>query len=112
MQELLELLVGAQVHHVRRHGGAQRTEAPWEGIRSVGEQRVARGHIAVVDHKVGVVYDTIGSSYAGRSPVAVQDLVYLAVGVNRAAHLGDDLAERLNDAVHAAFRVPDPIGNL
>ena len=112
MQELLKLLVGAQVHHVRRHGGAQRTEAPWEGIRGVGEERVARGHIAVVDHKIGVVHDTIGGSYAGRTTVAMQDLIHLAVGVNRAAHLCDDLAERLNDAVHTTLGVPDPIGDL
>ena len=112
MQELLELLVGAQVHHVCRHGGAQRAEAPWEGIRGVGEEGVARRHIAVVDHEVSVVYHAISSSYASRTPVAVQDLVHLTVGVNRAAHFGDDLAERLDDAVHATLGVPDPIGDL
>jgi len=42
----------------------------------------------------------------------MQDLVYLAVGVNRAAHLGDDLAERRNDAVDATLGVPDSIGDL
>ena len=56
--------------------------------------------------------DTIGGAHAGGAPVAMQDLIHLAVGVNRAAHLGDDLAERLNDAVDAALGVPDAIGDL
>ena len=112
MQQLLEFLVGSQVHHVRRHGGTQWTEAPWEGIRGIGEEGIARRDVAVVDHQVGVVYDTVRGAYAGGTPVAMQDLIHLAVGVDHATHLGNDLAERLNDAVHATLGVPDPIGDL
>ena len=112
MQELLKLLVGAQVEHVRRHGGAQWAEAPWEGIRSVGEKGITRRHITVVDHEVGVVHDTVRGAHTSCAPVTMQDLIHLAVGVDHAAHLGDDLAERFDDAVYATLGVPDAIGDL
>jgi len=112
VQELLKLLVSAQIHHVGRHCGAQRSKSPWEGVRCIGEERVTRRDIAVVDYKAGVVHNTIGGSHASGAPVAMQDLIHLVIGVNGAAHLGDDLAERLDDAVHAALGVPDPISNL
>ena len=32
VQQLLELSVRAEIHHVRRHRGAKWAESPWEGV--------------------------------------------------------------------------------
>ena len=112
VEELLNLLVGAQVEHERRHGGAQRSKAPWDGVRCIWEKRVARRHVAVVDHKISVVNDTIRGSYAGGAAVPMQDLIHFAIRMNRSAHLFNDLAERFNNAVDATLGVPDAIGDL
>ena len=112
MQQLLKLPVCAEIHHVRRHGGAQRSEAPREEIGEIWKECIARRHITVVDHKICIVDRSISGPHANRASTTVQDLINFAVECNTAAHLIDDLSERLNDAVDATLGVPDAVSDL
>ena len=112
VQQLLELPICAEVHHVRGHRGTEWAQSPRKYVRQIREEGITRGDIAVVDHKVCVVHRSIGGANTGRSPVAMDDLINLAVDQDASAPLLDDLGERLNDAVDATLRVPDPICNL
>ena len=79
VQQLLELPVRAEIHHVRGHRGAKWAQPPWEGVRQVREEGITCGDVAVVDHEVRVMHRSIGGANTGRSPIAMNDLINLAV---------------------------------
>ena len=79
VQQLLELPICAEVHHVRGHRGTEWAQSPRKYVRQIREEGITCGDIAVVDHKVCVMHRSIGGANTGRSPIAMNDLLNLAV---------------------------------